>query len=259
MKKFKRICLRILLALATLYLVLLIPDNNSKSKITAADKKPFFWNRDNLWQLMEQNFATAKKMATVKLDSVVQVAKKNAANKLTVFQNNIYAATDASFATIENNFFYLASLIAAKPGEVKWFTGYYNDLRRHIKLMSQHWNMQDTGVKNSMYTLLYGMRAAVEEVLLQCDANQISPAMLVQEEKSETPSTKIFDIEVHSGDLLVSRGGAEVSALISRGNDCPGNFSHVALIYIDPKFNKPYLIEAHIEKIIFLFFMSSFL
>jgi hypothetical protein len=39
-----------------------------------------------------------------------------------------------------------------------------------------------------------------------------------------------------------------VSALISRGNDYPGNFSHIALIYVDEKTNQPYLIEAHIEK-----------
>jgi len=50
------------------------------------------------------------------------------------------------------------------------------------------------------------------------------------------------------GDLLVSRGGAEVSAFISRGNDFPGNFSHVAIIHINEETNEPYLVEAHIEK-----------
>jgi hypothetical protein len=72
--------------------------------------------------------------------------------------------------------------------------------------------------------------------------------MLVKEEPSVTPATAIFGIKVQSGDLLVSRGGAEVSALISRGNDYPGNFSHVALLYVDEKNNQPYLIESHIEK-----------
>jgi len=70
----------------------------------------------------------------------------------------------------------------------------------------------------------------------------------VQDEESVTPSTRILGIKVHSGDLLVSRGGAEVSALISRGNDYPGNFSHVALIYVEEQTNEPYLIEAHIER-----------
>jgi hypothetical protein len=92
------------------------------------------------------------------------------------------------------------------------------------------------------------MRAAVEEVLLQNKKWELPLAMLVKNEKSVTASSKIFGIEVHSGDLLVSRGGAEVSALISRGNDYPGNFSHVALLYVDEKSNKPFLIESHIEK-----------
>jgi len=248
MKKIKQLSLRIVVALAVLYLVLLIPDTKSDTRIIEAGKKPFFWNRDNVWQLMEQRFVNAKKLAPATLDSVIRTEKNIAENKLAIFLNRTYAANDTSFAGMENTFFNLAALIAAKPNEVRWFTDYYNRLRSFIKLQSQQWDMKDTTVKNCMYTLLYGMRAAVEEVLLQSDARQISPAMLVQQENAVTPYTQIFGIEVHSGDLLVSRGGAEVSALISRGNNYPGNFSHVALIYIDTKTNTPYLIEAHIEK-----------
>ena len=91
------------------------------------------------------------------------------------------------------------------------------------------------------------MRATVEEVLLQSTKN-IDPVIYVTNEPSQTPSTELFGIKVHSGDLLVSRGGAEVSALISRGNDFPGNFSHVALIYVEEETNRAYLIEAHIER-----------
>src|SRR5690606_42102715 len=67
------------------------------------------------------------------------------------------------------------------------------------------------------------------------------------EEPSATPSTLLQGIRVHSGDLLVSRGGAEVSAFISRGNDYPGNFSHVALLHVSEDGNASF-IEAHIEK-----------
>jgi hypothetical protein len=108
--------------------------------------------------------------------------------------------------------------------------------------------MNEPASRNTVYTLLYGLRAAVEEVLLQTNNLKFSAAMLVNNEKSSTPAASVFGIEVHSGDLLVSRGGAEVSALISRGNDYPGNFSHIALIYVDEKTNEPFLIEAHIEK-----------
>lgn len=46
---------------------------------------------------------------------------------------------------------------------------------------------------------------------------------------------------------MLSRGGAPTSALISRGSDYPGNFSHVALVYVDPKTKVASIIEAHIE------------
>ena len=248
MKKFIKVSLRIVTALTALYLLLLIPDSNTDSKIIEAGKKPFFWNRDHLWQLMEENFQHAKQMPPAILDSSIQILKNIAKNKLAVIEKENFAAGDIRLTSIENNFFKLASFIGAKPGEVNWLTEYYNRLRICIKESSQQWNMNDTAVKNYMYTLMYGLRAATEEVLLQSDTLKISPAMLVQPEKSVTPYTIIFGIEVHSGDMLVSRGGAEVSALISRGNDYPGNFSHVALIYIDTKTNTPYLIEAHIEK-----------
>lgn len=248
MKKIKKIILRIAVVLVLLYLVLLIPGSNSKANITTGGKQPFFWNRDNVWQAMEQRFKNAKTLAPVTLDSLIQRQKNIAENKLSILQNGTYAANDTLYTSIENNFFNLAALIAARPAAVQWFTGYYNRLRSFIKMESVNWDTKNVAVKNSLYSLLYGMRAAVEEVLLQTDPQQIAPAMLVQEDSAVTPYTQIFGITVHSGDLLVSRGGAEVSALISRGNDYPGNFSHVALIYIDSKTNTPYLIEAHIEK-----------
>jgi hypothetical protein len=248
MKKLKRITLRFITVLALLYLVLLIPDSNSNSNIMQAGKRPFFWNSDGLWQQMEQQFKNAKQLSPAALDSSIQKLKAVAVNDLLAIKNKNITAADSNIAAIRNNVFNLASLIAAKPNEVNWLTDYYDSVRNTIKLQSRQWNMKDTAVKNSMYAVLYGMRAAVEEVLLQSDSMKFSPAMLVKNEHSVTPFTSIFGIEVHSGDLLVSRGGAEVSALISRGNDYPGNFSHVALIYVDSASNTPYLIEAHIEK-----------
>ena len=47
--------------------------------------------------------------------------------------------------------------------------------------------------------------------------------------------------------MLVSRGGYPTSALIARGNDYPGNFSHVGLVYVDSATNEISVIEAHIE------------
>jgi hypothetical protein len=55
-------------------------------------------------------------------------------------------------------------------------------------------------------------------------------------------------VRIHSGDILVSRGGYPTSALIARGNDYPGNFSHVALVHVDAATGAASTIEAHIER-----------
>ncbi len=248
LKKIKKATLRLLVSLTILYIILLIPDFGVSPIIKQANKKAFLWSKDAVWKQMEEKFKAAK-LATVKTsDSLIQFQKTILENKLLLIQNKNISALDSNLFAIENIFFDLSALIAANPKEVKWYVDYYNKFRRLIKLQSQQWNLQNANQKDALYTLLYGLRAAVEEVLLQTNNELISPAMLVQDEKSTTPYTTIFGIQVHSGDMLVSRGGAEVSALISRGNDYPGNFSHVALIYIDDKSNKPYLVEAHIEK-----------
>ncbi|NDG83634.1 MAG: hypothetical protein EBX52_01180 [Proteobacteria bacterium] len=52
---------------------------------------------------------------------------------------------------------------------------------------------------------------------------------------------------LQSGDVLLSRGNANVSALIARMADDDTQFSHLALVYVDPVTGAPYTIEAHIE------------
>lgn len=248
MKKIAKRFLYFIAALAVIYLLLLIPDSNEKNAAVETGKKPFAWNRETQWQQMEDLFIQVKQMDSAKLDSVINIYKTVAESEFSSMQNKNIVSQDSAWLNIENNFFKLASLIAVRQSQIPWVTDYYIRLRNLVKLKSQQWNMNEASTRNTVYTLLYGMRAAVEEVLLQTDSLNFPKAIFVQNEKSATPAASIFGIEVHSGDLLVSRGGAEVSALISRGNDYPGNFSHIALIYVDEKTKEPFLIEAHIEK-----------
>ena len=248
MKKLTKRILYFITALGLLYLLLLIPDSKEKNIIVETGKKPFAWNRDAQWLQMEELFRQAKQMDTAKLDSLINAYRTIAENEFILLQNKNTPAQDSTWTRTENNFFILTSLVAVKQNYIPWLTDYYTRLRNLIKQQSQQWDISETASRNTVYTLLYGLRAAVEEVLLQTDNLKFPAAMLVNNEKSSTPAASIFGIEVHSGDLLVSRGGAEVSALISRGNDYPGNFSHIALIYVDEKTKEPFLIEAHIEK-----------
>jgi hypothetical protein len=248
MKKTRKIFLRFLTALLLLYIVLLIPDRESKAPVTLANKSSFAWNNDSLWQQLENDFMAAKKMRSSLLDSSIAILKSRATEQFNQVKDKAADPADTMLYQIQHTLFSLATLIAVKPAGLKWYISYYNNLRNYIKKQSQSWDMNQTAARNKLYSLLYGMRASVEEIILQTDSTLLPAAMLVKDEPSVTPAAVIFGIKVHSGDLLVSRGGAEVSALISRGNDYPGNFSHVALLYVDEKNNQPYLIESHIEK-----------
>jgi len=248
MKKFAKRILYFIAALAVLYLLLLIPDSKDKDFKVDTGKKPFAWNRDAQWKEMEELFRQARQMDTVKVDSMIAAIKAVSEPALDLFVDKKVTAADSSWVKVQNNFFVLASLIAVRQNQIPWMIEYYNKVRNLVKYQSQQWNLDDAATRNRLYTLLYGMRAALEEVLLQTPKLNFPAEMNAGFAWSVTPAASIFGIEVHSGDLLVSRGGAEVSALISRGNDYPGNFSHIALIYVDEKTKQPFLIEAHIEK-----------
>ena len=87
----------------------------------------------------------------------------------------------------------------------------------------------------------------MEEAMLQAPRDKLNALLAGDEEPSDAPSAVVQGVMFHSGDILLSRGGAATSALIARGNDYPGNFSHVALVHVNPTNKQVSVIEAHIE------------
>ncbi|MBC7936560.1 MAG: hypothetical protein H7Y86_14515 [Rhizobacter sp.] len=248
MKKFKKISLRILTSLLLLYLLLLIPDGKRDTPVNPG-RTAFVWNKDSLWSKLEKDFQYAKSLQASQLDSSIAILKNEAESQFAYIDKRQQIVSDTNLDGIQLVFFSLAPLMATKPmEELAWYINYYSRIREYVKDQSIHWDMQQPVARDKIYSLLYGMRAAIEEVVLQSDLSKLPHLMLAKHEPSVTPVAKIFGTFLHSGDILVSRGGAEVSALISRANDYPGNFSHIALLYVDEKTNKPFFIEAHIEK-----------
>ena len=238
----------VLKILVVIYLILLIPLPQKKHELLVAKKTPFIWNQDSLWLSLEGTFQNAKSMMPTTLDSLAQTMSKDADSLLVKYLDTIYGPDDPIYDSILHQIFNVAPLIAAQSKKTDWYIQFYNQVRKKLKSDARYWDMSSSIARTNSYKMLYGMRAAVEEILLQSNNDDFVSTMFVTDETSVTPSVDIMGIKVHSGDLLVSRGGAEVSAFISRGNDYPGNFSHVALIHIDKETNTPYFIEAHIEK-----------
>ncbi len=230
-----------------LYLILLIPlDYNPPPP--EGKKTPFTWNRDSVWKSLELKFISSEAEGCDKIKFTVDSLFKNSELLLIEISAETLDPSNEKFVELENNIFNLAPFI---PVCNKYFLDYINfssNLRKNLKDQSRQWNVNSTIAKNTLYRLLYGNRIAIEEIMLQLPENHVDSLVKGIDEPSVTPAAEILGVTVHSGDILVSRGGAPTSALIARGNDYPGNFSHVALIYIDKKTKNVSVIESHIER-----------
>jgi hypothetical protein len=248
MRSRQRKCLLSFLAfLPLVYLVLLIPDPIAPVPL-AQNKEPFAWNRDEYWSSLESRFKEARTKDCTDLSSSVAWRLSQVDSLYGWFQTNLLSPGEPVFSEVETNFFELGVLLAACPSTISDYTRLFGRVRRALKDQSVHWDMNSKAGRDCIYRLLYGGRIAVEEVILQSPKGAVSQAIVEANEPSQTPSATILGVEIHSGDILVSRGGAPTSALIARGNDYPGNFSHVALLYVDDSTKVVSIIESHIEK-----------
>jgi hypothetical protein len=100
---------------------------------------------------------------------------------------------------------------------------------------------------DALYRVVFGGRIALDEALIQAGTRTLSPIVPIEEVPSEAPSIVVEGVRIHSGDILLSRGGAPTSALIARGNDFPNTFSHAALAHVDPETGEAMVVEALIE------------
>ncbi len=247
-RKLRRVVLTILLLLAIAFALLLIPEPLPTTP-KGAGKQAFIWNRQALWSELEKTFAQARAEPPEKALMEFHVGLAKNLQALNVLSATNLTATDPRFDEIETNFFLLAPKTAAGGDRIPLsvFLHTYSRLRSEVKRQSERWPMDARETRERLYRALYGSRAALEEVLLQLPANRVPAVVEGDREPSQTPSATVRDITIHSGDILISRGGAATSALIARGNDFPGNFSHIALVHVDDQTKAVSVIESHIE------------
>jgi hypothetical protein len=242
MKKLKTI----FFVLTVFYLILLIPESQS-DKIKVANRSMFIWDKDSLWHLLEDNFVKAKEIGCDNLNNQIGERLIDFSNTLNLIEKSELKPDDQMFDSLLSIIFQTAPLIGACTDSSERYIDLNAQMRQIMKLKSKQWDPDKQAVRNALYKLIYGGRAAVEEIILQSGKKDSHQLTYENNEKSATPYTTFLGVKLHSGDILLSRGGAPTSALISRGSDYPGNFSHVALVHVDSKTNIESIIEAHIE------------
>ena len=239
---------QLLAAFAVVYLLLLIPDREVPAP-AGGGKTPFAWNRNAFWSRLEQQFAEARLAERSRAAGQIAVRLDDSRKLLNELRQQQLPADSEILDQLETSFFELAPLVGVWHEGLSNYVVLGGEIQTEIKRQSEHWNDDVPADRARLYRALAGTRMAVEEVMLQAAAGATFPEITkVSDEPSQTPSTVVAGLTLHSGDILVSRGGAPVSALIARGNDFPGSFSHVALLHVDEHSKQASVIESHIER-----------
>lgn len=216
------------------------------SVLPPADAKPFVWDQDDVWSALEAEFNATREAGCDSVRERIDSRLGALALDVEWLEAGARQASAQRFDALENNLFAVAPMLAACPKRIGSMLELVNRLRTALKRNSRNWNIGDATTRERVYRLLYGARMAVEEILLQQRLDDVPDLIRVTDVPSKTPSVVVNGLRIHSGDILVSRGGAPVSALIARGNDYPGNFSHIALVHVSEQ-QEVSVIEAHIE------------
>jgi hypothetical protein len=223
--------------------LLWVPENAPAPQ--PANSRPFVWGQDDLWTRLEQRFDEARAAGCGVMGPEITSSLATLDQKLLEIDND-RGPDDPALEELERELFDLVPRFGACLRRTSELVPRIARLRRVIKDRSAHWDLNDRAARDRLYRLLYASRAALEELLLQLPPNTVPSLMAGDDEPSIAPSVEIHGVTLHSGDILLSRGGAATSALIARGNDYPGNFSHVALLHVADD-GTPTAIEAHIE------------
>jgi hypothetical protein len=240
----------IVAALCLACVVLLIPERDAAVTVsdTAVKRQAFAWNQDAYWNALETKYRETRQSGCADSDRNIAAQLQRGHSLLQKIGLKRLGPDAAEFDEIERHMFDMATLVGACGTGLADYTRFVSDLRYAVKRQSEGWDMNSDAARVTLYRLLYGGRGGVEEVMVQAPAGTLPPLMKGTEEPSTTPSTEIRGVRIHSGDVLVSRGGAPTSALIARGNDYPGNFSHIAFVYVDSRGQEARIVESHIEK-----------
>jgi hypothetical protein len=234
-------------AASALLLALLVP-LHEPGPPRAVRGTPFAWRQDDRWRALEASFRKARADGCAALAPRIDGALARGRHLLEEAGSQSLEPASTLFDEVERTNFELGALVGACPARIPEYVGLVTRTRSVVKDQSRRWDMGSPTARDRLYRLIYGGRAALEEAMLQAPRGAVPALVQGDDEPSAAPSSEILGVRIHSGDILVSRGGAPTSALIARGNDYPGNFSHVALVHVDALSGQASVIEAHIER-----------
>lgn len=208
----------------------------------------FAWQRDHLFAALEQQFEQARRQPLEAVRGEFDTLAATHRGALAAVRRDTGRVPLGALQTLEQTQFRLAALAAAHEPLLATAHALITQSRLAVSAAARGWPIERAEVHEAVYRVLYGGRAAIEEALVQQRAAALPALTVLAPVASAAPSTLIAGVRVHSGDIILSRGDAPTSALIARGNPFPGNFSHVAIVHVEPDSGRATVIEALIER-----------
>jgi hypothetical protein len=209
------------------------------------ESHPFRWDADLLFAELEDEFARAVRGDAGQAIAAVEGLEREGRVHLAGLDGTPTAPAEA-LARLANVQFKLAVQGAARPELLPRVQAFLVRSRVETMRAAAGWPL-DRPTHEALYRVVFGGRIALDEALVQAGVDALPPLLPIEDIPSAAPSVTVEGVRVHSGDILLSRGGAPTSALIARGNDFANTFSHVALAHVDPETGEATVIESLIE------------
>jgi hypothetical protein len=219
----------------------------AEPRLAPAAGHPYYWDRAELFAALERDFAAARALppdaVRPALEQLLAEADRLAA---AIAGSNALPAAELERLTLVQ--FQCAALVAAHPEHLERLRDLVTRARLACLGAAGRWPLDTPRRRELLYQVIHGGRAALEEALVQVGPATLPAVTLYPAVASSAPGTTVHGVPVHTGDIVLSRGGAPTSALIARGNDFAGNFSHVAVVHVDPQTRRATVIESLIER-----------
>lgn len=226
--------------------ILSLPDASPPS-LPQLDSHPFRWDRAQSFEQLEHDFKASRATSLRDTQRIFDQLERDGRHILEEIDTHEGVVPSGALARLESIQFSLAAHAAAHPPLLTRAQDFMTNARISVMRAARGWPASQADVHAALYRVLAGGRAAIEEALIQAGPEALPALVQIEEVHSATPWTEVEGVRVHSGDILLSRGGAPTSALIARGNDFPGSFSHAALVHVAPT-GEATVIEALIER-----------
>src|SRR5512146_2393625 len=159
---------------AALYALLLVPES-PPPLVQGAGQEAFVWKRDAFWSELEAQFVRARAAGAGTLAVPITESLARISSQLDLLAAADLPAHAPVFEALESRFFQLGPMVAASPEHLPDFVQALGRMRGLVKLQSGRWSMEERGVRERLYQLLYGGRAATEEAMLQAPPDKVPP------------------------------------------------------------------------------------